>query len=143
MILFYEFLTIWSLLFHILDITYNVVLINTYILSFVISLLGLYITYYVKELNIGNVKFKGAPLVIIDLLFHQLPFMYLLMNHNFYKTRYSIQQTCFTIVFICVYYILIDIYRVYRFDKKKTKYIFLLTVISAVLFVYKSSILKE
>lgn len=135
MILFYEFLTLWSLMFYVLDIGFGLVFINTYILSFVVSFFGLYITYYIKELNINkNIKIKGIPLILVDFIFHQLPFIYMLMNHNFYMKRYTLNQTYMTLLFICVYYLFIDIYRVYKFNEKKIRYILLLALICVYLF---------
>jgi hypothetical protein len=135
MILFYEFLTLWSLMFYVLDIGFGLVFINTYVLSFVVSFFGLYITYYIKELNINkNIKIKGIPLILVDFIFHQLPFIYMSMNHNFYMKRYTLNQTYMTLLFICVYYLFIDIYRVYKFNEKKIRYILLLALICVYLF---------
>uniref|UniRef100_A0A6C0BNP2 Uncharacterized protein n=1 Tax=viral metagenome TaxID=1070528 RepID=A0A6C0BNP2_9ZZZZ len=134
MILFYEFLTLWFLFIYILDIGLNVTIINTYVLSMIISFFGLYITYYIKELQIDNLQIKGHELIIIDIIFHQLPFVYMLINHNKFKNRYDVNSTFLTILFTCIYYIFIDIYKVYKFDKKKTRYMFLLTIISVILF---------
>jgi hypothetical protein len=134
MILFYEFLTIWFLFIYILDIGLNVTILNTYVLSMIISFFGLYITYYIKELQIDNLLIKGHELIIIDLIFHQLPFIYLLINHNKFKNRYDVNSTFLTILFTCIYYIFIDIYKVYKFDKKKTRYMFLLTIVIVILF---------
>lgn len=135
MILFYEFLTLWSLMFHVLDIGFDLVFINTYVLSFVVSFFGLYITYYIKELNIKkNIKIKGTSLIFVDLVFHQLPFIYMLMNHKFYMKRYTLKQTYLTILFICMYYLFIDIYRVYKFNEKKIRHIFLLAFVCIYLF---------
>ena len=120
MILFYEFLTLWSLMFYVLDIGFGLVFINTYVLSFVVSFFGLYITYYIKELNINkHIRIKGASLILVDFIFHQLPFIYMVMNHKFYTKRYTLKQTYMTLLFICVYYLLIDIYKVYKFNEKK------------------------
>lgn len=135
MILFYEFLTLWSLMFYVLDIGFGLVFINTYVLSFVVSFFGLYITYYIKELNINkNIKIKGKPLILVDFIFHQLPFIYMVMNHKFYMKRYTLKQTYMTILFICVYYLCIDIYRVYKFNKKKISYILLSASVCIYLF---------
>lgn len=135
MILFYEFLTLWSLLLYVLDIGFGLVFINTYVLSFVVSFFGLYITYYIKELNINrNIKIQGTPLILVDFIFHQLPFIYMLMNHNFYMKRYTLKQTYMTLLFICVYYLFIDIYRVYKFNEKKIRYILLLASVCIYLF---------
>jgi hypothetical protein len=135
MILFYEFLTLWSLMFHVLDIGFDIVFINTYVLSFVVSFFGLYITYYIKELNIKkNIKIKGTPLIFVDFVFHQLPFIYMLTNHKFYMKRYTLKQTYLTILFICMYYLFIDIYRVYKFNEKKIRHIFLLASVCIYLF---------
>ena len=129
MILFYEFLTLWSLMLNILDIGFNVVLINTFILTFIVSFFGLYITYYVKELNINkNIKIKDNALILVDFIFHQLPFIYMLVNHIFYMKRYTLKQTYLTLFLICVYYLFVDIYRVYKLNKKKTRYVLLASV---------------
>ena len=135
MILFYEFLTLWSLMFYVLDIGFGLVFINTYVLSFVVSFFGLYITYYIKELNINrNIKIQGTPLILVDFIFHQLPFIYMVMNHNFYMKRYTLRQTYMTLLFICVYYLFIDIYRVYKFNEKKIRYMLLLASVCIYLF---------
>lgn len=145
MILFYEFLTLWSLLIHILDVRFNIVFLNTYVLSLIVSFFGLYITYYIKELNIGKIKLQGKTLFVIDFIFHQLPFIYMLLNHDFYKKRYTSQHTCLTVLFICIYYIFIDIYKVYKFNKNKTKtkHVLLFTLFSVVVLLYNSSMLNE
>ena len=135
MILFYEFLTLWSLMFYVLDIGFGIIFINTYVLSFVVSFFGLYITYYIKELNINkNIKIQGTPLILVDFVFHQLPFIYMVMNHKFYMKRYTLKQTYMTLLFICVYYLFIDIYRVYKFNEKKFRYILLLASVCIYLF---------
>lgn len=135
MILFYEFLTLWSLMLYVLDIGFGLVFINTYVLSFVVSFFGLYITYYIKELNINrNIKIQGTPLILVDFIFHQLPFIYMVMNHKFYMKRYTLKQTYMTLLFICVYYLFIDIYRVYKFNEKKIRYILLLASVCIYLF---------
>ena len=135
MILFYEFLTLWSLMFYVLDIGFGLVFINTYVLSFVVSFFGLYITFYIKELNINkNIKIKGTPLILVDFIFHQLPFIYMVINHKFYMKRYTLKQTYMTLLFICVYYLFVDIYRVYKFNEKKSRYILLLTSVCIYLF---------
>lgn len=136
MILFYEFLTLWSLMFYVLDIGFDHIFINTYVLSFIVSIFGLYITYYIKELQINDhIKIKGTPLILVDLIFHQLPFIYLLMNHSFYMKRYSLKQTFHTIFLVCVYYLFVDIYKVYKFDEKKIRYIILLVSVCIYLFI--------
>jgi drug/metabolite transporter (DMT)-like permease len=136
-----QYLTLWSLVIFILDVYCNLVYLNTLILALMVSIIGAYITYGIKELNFCNVKIVGAPLIVGDIIFHQLPLLYMIYNHTIYFNKYSKIQTFYTLVFVSVYYVLVDIYKVYPFhkDKKRFRELLILLMFMAVACMYLMS----
>lgn len=135
MILVYEYLTIWFWLMYVLDVWYNVPILNTYVLSSIVALFGLYITYYIKEFHVlGRTKVTGRPLIVGDFVLHQLPFIYMLAKHCHFQKRYSLRQTVATVAIACAYYACMDLTRIYRFDRNQTKYVLLITCLLWVVF---------
>lgn len=120
-----KYLTTWSFVLVLMDIFYSIQIVDTFLLSSIVSVFGMYITYIMKELRVNNIKLKGIALILFDILFHQLPFILMLM-HNRLK-QYSLSQTHLTILLICIYYNLVNIYTLYSFDRKKILYMIVAT----------------
>lgn len=108
----FKYLTLWSLFF---VMTPNIL--NTRLLTLIVSVFGLYITYKIKKLVITDeIVFTGKTLVLIDLLFHQLPFLYIWL---YTPSKMEYTKTLLTVLFVSVYMLIVDIMDVYKFKEKK------------------------
>lgn len=108
----FKYLTLWSLFF---VMTPNIL--NTRLLTLIVSVFGLYITYKIKKLVITDeIVFTGKTLVLIDLLFHQLPFLYVWL---YTPSKMEYTKTLLTVLFVSVYMLTVDIMDVYKFKEKK------------------------
>jgi hypothetical protein len=124
----FKYLTLWSLFF---VITPNIL--NTRLLTLIVSVFGLYITYKIKKLVITDeIVFTGKTLVLIDLVFHQLPFLYVWL-YTPSKTENS--TTLLTVLFVSVYMLTVDIMDVYKFKEKKDV-MYLICLITLIYVVY-------
>lgn len=113
----FRYLTIWSLLFIILEELFTIQFVNTHLVSLIVSVFGLYITYVIKKLIITDeLVFSGKVLMLLDVVFHQLPMLYLWFNTPF---RFDRNQTLITFAVLSVYMLTVDIMDVYRFKEKR------------------------
>lgn len=124
----FKYLTLWSLFF---VVTPNIL--NTRLLTLIVSVFGLYITYKIKKLVITDeIVLTGKTLVLIDLLFHQLPFLYVWF-YTPSKTENS--TTLLTVLFMSVYMLTVDIMDVYKF-KEKRDVMYLICVVTLIYVIY-------
>jgi hypothetical protein len=137
------FLTTYFIFFVFLHAMYNVIVFDLHLMSLIIFVFGLHITY-----EIGKIKFTirgkdyevtGNNLVAINFFTHVVPFVYLWGFHIDDIHRYTNKQIILGLLFLALYWVMIDVCKVYHVrNKGRMRYIWLfcLTVYAIYVFSY-------
>lgn len=103
-----KYFTIWMLVFVVFYAKLHRY-VDLLLLTMIVAVFGLYITYISpKKLGImidkRDFSLCGLPLYIIDTIFHQLPFWFVLLSYGrYYKRNQSVLPTLVTLFIIIVY----------------------------------------
>jgi hypothetical protein len=91
---------------------------SLFILLSIVWIGGTYVVYYKPKFVYyppSNYRSDGFELKLFDLITHQLPFLYFLMNKNFKQSGYNINLALFVLF---LYIGFVDIHDVYFIEKK-------------------------
>lgn len=114
------YMTLWSIFFVTMEVVFSIKLMNIHLLTLIVSVFGFYITYVLKTLVINeDLILHGSSLRMNDLVFHHLLLLYVWV-YRFNKQHILDEKyTIVTILFVLVYMSLIDVNKVYGFQRKK------------------------
>jgi hypothetical protein len=135
----YKFFTFW-VVFLVLGNKYTYKYVNLEYLTFITLLIGLYLSY----INPGYYRFKlldkwyeirntCEKFILVDLLFHILTFYYV---YKIYRNEYIKldKRIVISLLLIMIYYILIDIEKIYNISEKELMGVFVIVNIIYLLF---------
>lgn len=104
---------------------------SIFLLITIVFVGGIYITYIKpKYLTIPefNLKIKGITLIILDFIFHQLPFYIFLYVHLTKKIPYKKDNLVFITILAIIYFLLSDPRKIYYIEKKDIYNIIIISI---------------